>query len=406
MPGVKESFWRTPVYVLYGATCVLLVTSGVRQSFGLFVQPISVDLGWGREPISFAIATQNLMVGLATPLAAMIADRWGPIRVVVSGVAIGAIGLFLSSRVETQLEFLLGSGFLLGIGMSGAGLGLMNALVGRIAPAERRVTWLGITTAGGTMGQFAFVPFSQAMVSAFDWRGAMVGMAISLCVVLPLAWSLRAGSAGAAASRSAQRLGEALLEAARHRGYAMLVSGYFVCGLQVQFIATHLPAYLNDSGLPPALGAAAIAAIGLFNLFGTLAAGRLGDRYRMTYLLSAIYLLRSLVMTVFLIVPLSEVSVLVFSAAIGLMWLSTVPLTTGLIARIFGPRYMATLAAIAFLSHQIGSFLGVWLGGLVFDSIGSYDPVWIFAIAAGIGAAALHLPIRDDPVRRPAPARA
>jgi len=396
------AFWRTPVYVLLGATCILLVTSGVRQSFGLFIQPISIDMNWGREPISFAIATQNLMVGLGAPFAAMIADRWGPIRVISVGAFVGAVGLILSSQVTTQTEFMLGTGFLMGIGMSGCGLGLMNAFVGRIAPEQRRMTWLGIVSAGGTMGQFIFVPFSQSMISAFDWRHAMIVMSIALFIAVPIALSMRAGSAEGLAKRTKQSLGEALREAAGHRGYLLLVSGYFVCGLQVQFIATHLPAYLTDSGLPAALGAAAIATIGLFNLFGTLAAGRLGDRFRMKYLLSAIYFLRCLVMIVFLMTPISQTSVLVFAGAMGLLWLSTVPLTTGLIAHIFGPRYMATLAAIAFLSHQIGSFLGVWLGGLAFDMTGSYDPVWMFAIVAGFAAALIHLPIQDSPITRTA----
>jgi MFS family permease len=394
------AFWRTPVYVLLGATCVLLVTNGVRQSFGLFIQPISIDMNWGREPISIAIATQNLMVGLGAPIAAIIADRWGLIRVIAVGAFAGAVGLVLSSQVTTQTEFLLGTGFLMGIGMSGCGLGLMNALVGRIAPEERRMTWLGITTAGASMGQFIFVPFSQTMITVFDWRGAMSAMAVALFVVVPLAFSLRAGSAAGLAKRTQQSLGEALREAAGHRGFVMLVSGYFVCGLQVQFIATHLPAYLTDAGLPAALGATAIATIGLFNLFGAIAAGRLGDRYRMKYLLSSIYLTRSLVMLAFFAVPLSETSVVVFAGAMGLLWLSTVPLTIGLIVHIFGPRYMATLVAIAFMSHQLGSFLGVWLGGLSFDLSGSYDFIWTFAIAAGFVATLIHLPIPDKPLTR------
>ena len=393
-------FWRTPVYVLLGATCILLVTSGVRQSFGLFIAPMSVDLSWGREPISFAIATQNLVVGLAAPLAAMIADRWGPIRVIATGALIGVAGLLLSSQATTQTDFLLGTGFLIGLGMSGCGLGLMNALVGRIAPAERRMTWLGITTAGGTLGQSVFVPYSQAMIEIFDWRGALIAMAIALTVAVPLALSLRAGTAARLGGRTRQSLGEALREAAGHRGYVMLVSAYFVCGLQVQFIVNHLPAYIADGGLAPTLGAAAIATIGLFNLFGTIGAGRLGDRYRMKFLLSAIYFTRSVAMLVFLAVPLTETTVLVFAGVMGLLWLSTVPLTTGLIAHIFGPRYLATLAAIAFMSHQMGSFLGVWLGGLSFDMTGSYDPVWNFAIVAGFVAALIHLPIPDRPVAR------
>ena len=393
-------FWRTPVYVLLGATCILLVTSGVRQSFGLFIPPMSVDLSWGREPISFAIATQNLVIGIAAPFAAMIADRWGPIRVISTGAFIGVTGLVLSSQITTPTEFLLGTGFLMGIGMSGCGLGLMNALVGRIAPAERRMTWLGITTAGGTLGQFIFVPFSQVMIEAFDWRGAMIGMAIAMSIAVPLALSLRAGTRAGLSMRTRQSLGQALREAAGHRGYVMLVSGYFVCGLQVQFIATHLPGYIADGGLAPALGAAAIATIGLFNLFGTIGAGRLGDRYRMKFLLSTIYFTRSVAMLVFLALPLTETSVLVFAGTMGLLWLSTVPLTTGLIAHIFGPRYMATLAAIAFMSHQFGSFLGVWLGGLAYDATGSYDAVWNFAIVAGFAAALIHLPIPDRPVAR------
>jgi MFS family permease len=397
---MEKAFWRTPVYVLLGATCILLVTSGVRQSFGLFIHPISIDLSWGRAPISIAIATQNLVIGLAAPFAAMIADRWGPVRVIATGAFTGAVGLILSSQVTTQTEFLLGTGFLMGVGMSGCGLGLMNALVGRIAPEQRRMTWLGIATAGGTMGQFVFVPFSQTMITVFDWRGAMIVMAVALFVAVPIALSLGAGSAAGLARRTRQSLGEALREAARHRGYVMLVSGYFVCGLQVQFIATHLPAYLTDSGLSATLGAAAIATIGLFNLFGTLTAGRLGDRYRMKYLLSAIYFFRSLVMIGFLVVPLSETSVIIFAGAMGLLWLSTVPLTTGLIAHIFGPRYMATLAGIAFMSHQFGSFLGVLLGGLSFDLTGSYDPIWTFAIIAGFLATLIHLPIEDRPLTR------
>ena len=397
---IGAAFWRTPVYVLLGATLILLLVSGVRQSFGLFILPISVDMSWGRGSISIAIATQNLMVGLAAPFAAMIADRWGPIRVVAVGAFTGAVGMILSSNVTTETEFLLGTGFLMGIGLSGCSLGLMSALVGRIAPEQRRMTWLGIAAAGGTMGQFLFVPFSQVMITAFDWRGAMTVMAVALFVAIPIALSLKAATAAGFAKRTRQSLGEALREAARHRGYVMLVSGYFVCGLQVQFIAIHLPAYLTDSGLAAALGAAAIATIGLFNLFGTLIAGRLGDRYRMKYLLSAIYFMRSLVMIAFLAAPLSETSVIVFAGAMGLLWLSTVPLTTGLIAHIFGPRYMATLAAIAFLSHQLGSFLGVWLGGLSFDITGSYDPIWTFAIVAGFAAALIHLPITDKPLER------
>lgn len=397
---MPQPFWRTPFYVLAGATAILMVTTGVRQSFGLFMQPISVDMGWGREVLSVAIATQNLMIGLAAPFAAMIADRWGPIRVVAVGVVIATVGLVATSQVSTAGELLLSTGFLMGIGISGCGLGMLNALVGRIAPAERRVTWLGIVTAGGSMGQFVFVPFSQTMITAFDWSGAMLAMSIPLSLAVMVALSLKAGTSEALARPTQQSLSSALREAAAHRGYVMLVTGYFVCGFQVQFIATHFPPYLTDSGMPAALGAAAIATIGLFNLFGTLAAGRLGDRMRMKYLLSAIYTARSLVMLAFISVPLSQTSVLVFSAAMGLLWLSTVPLTNGLIAFIFGPRYMATLASMAFLSHQLGSFSGVWLGGLFYDLTGSYDRFWIYAIAAGFVAAIIHLPIKDTPVAR------
>ena len=341
------------------------------------------------------------MVGLATPLAAMIADRWGPIRVIATGALVAVAGLLLSSQATTQTDFLVGTGFLIGVGMGGCGLGLLNALVGRIAPPERRMTWLGITTAGGTLGQSVFVPYSQAMIELFDWRGALIAMAIALSLAVPIALSLRAGTAARLSQRTAP---EPRRGAARGRPTSRIRdAGERLFRLRAPGAVSSPPISRHTSptgGLAPALGAAAIATIGLFNLFGTIGAGRLGDRYRMKYLLSIIYTARSVAMLVFLSLPLTETSVLAFAAVMGLLWLSTVPLTTGLIAHIFGPRYMATLAAIAFLSHQLGSFLGVWLGGLSFDMTGSYDPVWTFAIAAGFVAALIHLPIPDRPLAR------
>ena len=399
-----KAFWRTPLFVLCGAVLILLIANGSRQSFGLFLVPISADLEWGRTEFAFAIAIQNLVMGLAAPLVAAVADKWlGPIRVMAASAAFYAFGVYMISISGTPETMTVSAGLLVGLGASGIGFTLPLALVGRVAPEQVRSLWLGIATAGGSVGQFVFAPVSQGLISGFGWSDAIVVLAIVIAFTVPLSLALRAGSAETLAQAAPQSLGAALSEAGGHRGYWLLVTGFFVCGFQVQFIGTHLPGYITDSGQGAALAAWALAFIGLFNVVGTLGAGWLGGVYRKKYLLSLLYLLRAVLFFAFIQFPVSEASVLIFAAIMGLLWLSTVPLTSGIVAQVFGPRYMGTLFSIVFLSHQLGSFSGVWLGGMFYDRTGSYDAAWWLAIALGIAAALIHWPINDKPIERLAP---
>lgn len=400
-----KPFWRTPFYVLIGAVLILMIANGSRQNFGLFLVPLSADLGWGRSEFSLAIAVQNLVMGLAAPFIAAVADKWGPIRVMAISGVLYAVGVFLISMSTTPETMMVSAGLIVGLGAAGIGFILPLSLVGRVASDSRRSLWLGITTAGGSAGQFVFAPINQGLISGFGWSDGIVVLSIIIAISVPLCLSLRAGSADALAKQTPQSLTQALGEASGHRGYWLLVIGFFVCGFQVQFIGTHLPGFLSDSGAATWLAAWALGTIGLFNLFGTLGAGWLGGRFRKTYLLSVLYLLRSLLFLVFLQVEVTETSVLIFSAVLGLLWLSTVPLTGGIVAQVFGPRYMGTLFSIVFLSHQLGSFSGVYLGGLFYDRTGSYDSAWWLAIVLGLAAALIHLPINDKPIERVARSR-
>ncbi len=394
------AFGRTPLFVLLGGSLIMLIAVGTRQNFGLFLVPLSADLGWGRTEFSIAIAVQNLVMGAAAPFVAAIADRWGTIRVIAITGVLYALGMWLIALSTTPEAMILSAGLIAGLGLSGIGFTLPLALIGRVAPEARRSLWLGIATAGGSAGQFVFAPISQGLISGYGWSNGIVILSVMVAVMVPLSLALRAGSAEALSRPSQQSLGAALSEAGGHRGYWLLVIGFFVCGFQVQFVGTHLPGFLTDAGAAPWLAAWAIATIGLFNLLGTLGAGWLGGRFRKTYLLSLLYLLRALLFLAFLQAPVSEVSVLAFSAVLGLLWLSTVPLTSGIVAQIFGPRYMATLFAIVLFSHQLGSFCGVWLGGFFYDRTGSYDAAWWLATALGVLAALIHWPINDKPVGR------
>lgn len=394
------AFWRSPVYVLCGAIAIAMIAFGVRQSFGLLMEPISDDMGWGREVFSFAIALQNLIIGLAAPLVAACGDRWGLIRVVAACGVIYTVAMLLMSTATTPALMIFSVGALSGLGVSGCGLALMMALVGRVAPDDKRSLWLGLTTGGATAGQLVVVPMSSALVTGIGWVQTVVILGAMTALILPLALSLGPGSKEAMSRPSQQSLGEAVREAVAHRGYWLLITGFFVCGFQVQFVASHLPAYLTDAGAAPSMGAIAIAVIGLFNMLGTWIAGWCGDRYRKKYLLSLIYTLRAVAIVVFLQFPVTTVSVVAFAAVLGLLWLSTAPLTSGIVAQVFGTRYMGTLFAITYMSHQLGSFTGVWLGGVIYDATGSYDQFWWLAIALGLVAALLHWPIDDRPVAR------
>ena len=390
---------RTPAYVLACATVIVMISYGIRQSFGLFTDVISTDLGWGRESYSVAIAVQNLMLGLCAPLMGALSDRyWGPTRVLMLAGLLYAAGIFLMSQATTPGAMLGGAGIAAGIGLAGVGLPLLLSIVGQVAPEQRRTMWLAIVTAGATAGQLALVPASQVLIDSLGWVTAIVVLAAGAATIVPLAASL-GRNAVAAGDKTRQSLAQALREARGHGGFVLLVLGFFVCGLQVQFVATHLPAYVKDAGGGGYLAASAIAVIGLFNMAGTWGAGWLGDRYRKKYLLSVLYFSRAAVIGLFLFVPLTSFSALLFGGLIGFLWLATVPLTSGTVAQIFGARYLSTLYGIVFFSHQAGSFLGVWLAGRLYDATGSYDPVWWLAIVLGVAAALIHLPIADRPVR-------
>ncbi|NQU69638.1 MAG: MFS transporter [Rhodospirillales bacterium] len=394
------AFWRTPFYVLIGAVVILAIANGSRQNFGLFLVPLSADLGWGRTEFSFAIAVQNLVLGLGAPFIAAIADKWGLIRVMAITGVIYAAGVWLISVSTTPELMLLNAGLVVGLGAAGIGFSLPLALVGRVASETQRSLWLGITTAGASAGQFMFAPLSQGLISGYGWSQGMVIVSVIVAITIPLSLSLRAGSAETLVRQTPQSLSQALAEASGHRGYWLLVTGFFVCGFQVQFIATHLPGFITDAGGAPWLPAGALATIGLFNLAGTLGSGWLGGRFSKKYLLSLLYLMRAVLFLVFLQFPVTETSVLIFSAVLGVLWLSTVPLTSGIVAQVFGARYMATLFSIVLLGHQLGSFCGVWLGGLFYDRTGSYDATWWLAIVLGVAAALIHWPINDKPIER------
>ncbi len=397
--------WRGPVIILIFGTVIMMVSFGTRAGFGLLLQPISVDFGWGREVFAFSVAIQNLFWGLSQPIAGAIADKYGSGRVIAACVGLLALGLYLMSRVSTPGELTLTAGILVGVGLSGTSFGVILAVISRSVPEHRRSLFLGIGSAGGASGQLFMVPLGQAFLSSYGWATTLMLLAAMVIATIPLAAALtgkRSPTEAMAASKAAveQTLGEALNEARSHRSYIYLTTGFFVCGFQLAFITTHLPAFIVDHGVAASLAATALAVIGFTNIIGTYGAGVLGGRMTKKNVLSAIYFLRSLVIAVFILSPISDVSILVFAGAMGVLWLSTVPLTSGLVADMFGVRYMATLFGIVFLSHQLGGFLGAWLGGYLFDITGSYDVVWWLSVALGLMSAALHLPIDERPVAR------
>lgn len=400
MKGLRFS----PAVMVLAFGCVLLaINMGARQTMGLFVEPMTAAHGWSRESFSFAIGLQSLLWGASQPFAGAIAERYGTARTVFIGSILYAIGLFLMAQSEGILALNLSAGILIGLGVSGTGFPIIFAAVARAVSAERRSMALGVAGAGASFGQFMFTPFTQFIIDDFGWFIALMVLAALCATMVPMARALKGRSE--AGDDDSQTLGAALVEARGHSGYLYLTAGFFVCGFQVIFIAVHMIPYVTQLGMAPMVGASALALVGLFNIFGSLGAGALGGRYRKKHLLSYLYLARSAVILVFILGPKTEASVLIFGAVIGLLWLSTVPLTSGLIAQIFGPRYLATLFGITFFSHQVGSFLGAWLGGLVFDMTGSYDLMWQATIVLGVAAAALHWPIGDAPVARLASAK-
>ncbi len=386
---------------MVAATLILMITFGARQNYGLFMAPISVDHpDWGREVFSFAIALQTLIWGLSQPLWGVIADRYGAGRVVSISGMLYAAGLYLMGTSTTPFEITFSTSFLTGVAMSGASFPILLAVVGRSVTAERRSLFLGIASAGGSSGQFIMVPLGQYFISSYGYVAALFILAAVVALTVPLAAAVAGKRKPADEADAEQGVIEALGEAVKHGGFLMLVAGFFVCGFQTMFIGAHLPVYLTDQGAPAWLGAATLSAIGLFNMLGCFLWGWAGDRYPRKYLLAWLYIARSAVIIIFLLMPFSVVSAIVFAAAMGMLWLGTVPLTSGLVAQIFGTQYMAMLYGFVFLNHQLGSFVGIWLGGLLYDRTGSYDVIWWIAISLGLIAGLIHYPIDDRAVAR------
>jgi MFS family permease len=401
---MKTGNWRTPAVVLLCGGMILTLSMGTRQGFGLFLQPMTFDLGWSRETFAFAMALQNLLWGASQPFFGMIADRKGAGRVLAAGAALYATGLILMAMSTTGWQFGLATGLFIGLAQGCTTFSIVFGVVSRIVPPERRSMALGLSSAAGSFGQFAMLPYTGTLISQFGWFNALLILAVSAALIAPLASALVEKHGKGAAGAPAQSVGEAVREAFAHKSFLLLTAGYFVCGFQLAFITVHFPAYLLDKGLSANVGMYALALVGLFNIFGSFASGALGARYTKKYLLSAIYSLRSAAIALFIFAPVTEASVYLFSAAIGLLWLSTVPLTNGVIGGIFGVAYMSTLSGFVFFSHQIGSFIGVWLGGYLYDSTGSYQVVWLISIALGIFAALVNLPIEERLIERaPAP---
>ena len=391
---------RRPAVVLVCGGMILLLALGIRQSFGLFLRPMSLDLGWGRETFSFAIALQNLVWGLAMPFAGAIADRFGAARVVVAGGLAYGLGLWAMAYSTGPLAFDLAAGLLVGLGLACTGFGVVLAVVARAFPPQRRSVAVGIAGACGSFGQFAMLPWGQAMISQIGWLNALLVLGASAFLMLPLAAAL--AGRNPAAEESNLSIGAALAEAMAHRGFWLLTASFFVCGFQTIFVMTHLPAYLVDRGLSATEGMAALATIGLFNIVGSYAAGALGARYSKKMLLASIYAIRALAIALFIATPLTPAGMYFFAAVLGFTWLGTIPLTNSLVGQIFGVKYLSTLFSIAFLGHQLGAFAGAWAGGAVFDLTGSYGPVWLAAIALSVVAAALCVPIDERAIERAA----
>ena len=396
--------WRTPGVVLLCGGIILTLAMGTRQGFGLFLQPMTLDHGWSRETFAFAIALQNLIWGASQPFFGMIADRKGAGRVLVTGAVLYAIGLVLMALADTGWQFSLATGLFIGLAQGCTTFSIVFGVVSRIFPPERRSMALGLCSAAGSFGQFAMLPYTGTLISHFGWFNALLTLSVSAALIAPLASALVEKRGPGAAGAPSQSVGEAVREAFGHKSFLLLTAGYFVCGFQLAFITVHFPAYLVDRGLSANVGMMALALVGLFNIFGSFASGALGAKYTKKYLLSMIYFTRSIVIALFVFSPVSEGSVYLFSAAIGLLWLSTVPLTNGVIGGIFGVTYMSTLSGFVFMSHQLGSFTGVWLGGYLFDHTGSYRVVWLISITLGLFAALVNLPIQERPIARvPAP---
>jgi predicted MFS family arabinose efflux permease len=386
-----------------GATIVTL-SMGIRHGFGLWLQPITQAQDWTRENFALAIAIQNLVWGISGIFAGMAADRFGAFRVIVTCSVLYALGLTGMAHAGTPLLFSLSAGVLIGMAQAGTTYAVIYGVIGRNVSADKRSWAMGVAAAAGSFGQFLMVPTEGFLITQFGWQQALVILGVASLLMIPLSWGLREpGFNGGASPARDQSIGHALREAFKYPSFQLLMAGYFVCGFQVVFIGVHMPSYLRDKGLSPQVASYALALIGLFNVFGTYAAGVLGQKMPKKNILAFIYLARAVAISIFLIAPLTPVSVYVFSAVMGVLWLSTVPPTNAAIAQIFGVAHLSMLGGFVFFSHQIGSFMGVWLGGFLYDRTGSYDIVWYIAIALGIAAALINLPVKETAIVREMP---
>lgn len=399
---LRSTFW-----IMLGGSVVLTLALGIRHSFGLFLTPMSSEFGWGRETFALAMALQNLIWGLAQPLTGAIADRLGASKVVITGSLLYACGLLLMANSDSAVSLSFSSGLLIGLALSATSFTIILGAIGRAVPPEKRSMAMGIGSAAGSLGQFIMLPGTLVLINSFGWAGALFTLSMLAVVMLPFAFMLRSGPSRSTTSVTESiSLSAALHEALSHKGFWLLSLGFFVCGFQVVFIGIHIPTYLLDKQLSPGVGTTVLALVGLFNIFGTYIAGWLGSKRSKPRLLTWLYLSRAAVMILFLLLPLSTWSAYAFGMAMGLLWLSTVPLTNGTVASVFGVQNLSMLSGISFLFHQIGAFLGGWAGGYLYDKTGSYDLVWQISVALCFIAAALNYPIKERPVARLAGATA
>ena len=402
-PVSAAATWRTPLVIVVCGCLIGMLTFGPRSTFGFFMQPMSREFSWGRDVFGLALAIQNLLWGLGQPIAGAIADRFGSLRVICAGALLYAVGLVTMRYAATPLSLNLSAGVLIGFGLSGSSFNLVLSAFGKLMPPQWRGIALGAGTAAGSFGQFLFAPFGVALLDNFGWQPTLTVFACLMLLVVPLSLALAtpASTSSPAAVAEQQTFKHALAEAFGHRSYVLLVSGFFTCGFQLAFISVHLPAYLVDRGLPVQTGGWVIATIGLFNIIGSLGVGWLQNQVPKRYILSVIYLIRVISIVAFISFPITTFSAIAFGLVTGLTWLSTVPPTSSLVALMFGTRWLATLYGFAFFSHQLGSFLGVLLGGIVFERFGSYTPIWWLAVLLGLVSALINLPIVEAPVGRP-----
>ena len=387
--------------VLACGAAIVTLSMGIRHGFGLWLQPITQAQGWTRETFAFAIAIQNLSWGITGIFAGMVADRFGAFKVIIVGTVLYALGLVGMALSPTGLLFTLTTGVLIGAAQAGTTYAVIYGVIGRNISADKRSWAMGVTAAAGSFGQFLMVPTEGFLISSLGWQQALLVLAGAVLLIMPLAIGLRESSfTGGQAVKREQTISQALREAFKYPSFQLLMAGYFVCGFQVVFIGVHMPSYLKDKGLSPQVAGYALALIGLFNIFGTYIAGSLGQRMPKKNILAIIYFARAIIIAVFIAAPLSPMSVYIFASLMGLLWLSTVPVTTAAVAQIFGIQHLSMLSGFVFFSHQIGSFLGVWLGGVLYDRTGSYDIVWYITIALGVFAGLINLPVREAPIHR------